>query len=73
MHHPVSELLFFFSLATHASKCNAGGTPIFALEQTPTRNQAVIMLVRLPGKEQEALSGTWALPFADVATGSTSI
>ena len=51
---------------------NPDGTPIFALEQTPTRNQAVIMLVRLLGKEQEALSGTWDLPFTDVPAGSTA-
>lgn len=51
---------------------NPDGTPIFALEQTPTRNQAVIMLVRLLGKEQEALSGNWTLPFTDVPEGSTA-
>ena len=51
---------------------NPDGTPIFALEQTPTRNQAVIMLVRLLGKEEEALAGNWELPFADVAKGSTA-
>ena len=51
---------------------NADGTPIFDLDKTPTRNQAVIMLVRLLGKEQEALSGSWSLPFTDVAKGSTA-
>ena len=51
---------------------NADGTPVFALENTPTRNQAVIMLVRLLGKEGEALSGTWELPFTDVAKESTA-
>lgn len=50
---------------------NADGTPIFDLDKTPTRNQAVIMLVRLLGKEEEALAGTWDLPFTDVAKGST--
>ena len=50
---------------------NPDGTPIFDLDKTPTRNQAVIMLVRLLGKEQEALNGTWDLPFTDVAKGST--
>ena len=29
------------------------GTPVFDLESVPTRNQAVIMLVRLLGKEDE--------------------
>lgn len=45
---------------------NADGTPIFDLDKTPTRNQAIIMLVRLLGKEDEALAGTWGLPFTDV-------
>lgn len=51
---------------------NADGTPIFDLDKTPTRNQAVIMLVRLLGKEQEALTGNWELPFTDVPQGSTA-
>jgi len=42
------------------------GTPIFDLDKTPTRNQAIIMLVRLLGKEEEALAGTWDIPFTDV-------
>ncbi len=46
---------------------NPDGTPIFALDQTPTRNQAIIMLVRLLGKEDEALAGTWDIPFTDVS------
>lgn len=45
---------------------NADGTPIFDLDKTPTRNQAIIMLVRLLGKEEEALAGTWDIPFTDV-------
>ena len=45
---------------------NADGTPIFDLNKTPTRNQAIIMLVRLLGKEEMALSGTWDIPFTDV-------
>ena len=51
---------------------NPDGTPIFDLDKTPTRNQAVIMLVRLLGKEEEALAGNWELPFTDVAKGSTA-
>jgi len=47
---------------------NADGTPNFALDRIPTRNEAVTMLVRLLGKEEEALSGTWETPFTDVAT-----
>ena len=45
---------------------NADGTPIYSLEKTPTRAQAVTMLVRLLGKEQEALSENLDTPFTDV-------
>ena len=51
---------------------NADGTPIFDLDKTPTRNQAIIMLVRLLGKEEEALAGEWELPFTDVPKNSTA-
>jgi len=51
---------------------NADGTPIFDLDKVPTRNQAIIMMVRLLGKEEEALAGDWNLPFTDVVKGSTS-
>ena len=51
---------------------NADGTPIFDLEKTPTRNQAFIMLVRLLGKEEEALAGDWKLPFTDVPEASVA-
>lgn len=46
---------------------NADGTPSFDLDRAPTRNEAVTMLVRLLGKESEATSGTWDIPFTDVA------
>lgn len=43
------------------------GSPDFALENALTRQEAVAMLVRLLGEEQTALSGSWELPFSDVA------
>ena len=46
---------------------DANGNPIFDLDRTPNRNAAVIMLVRLLGKEQEAKAGTWNIPFSDVS------
>ena len=46
---------------------NPDSTPIFDLDKTPTRNQAIIMLIRLLGKEEEALAGTWDIPFTDVS------
>lgn len=44
----------------------AKGRPIYALNDTPTRAEAVTMLVRLLGREQEAKAGAWDLPFTDV-------
>jgi len=38
----------------------------FDLDREPKRIEAVIMLIRLLGKEAEALGGTWAHPFTDV-------
>ncbi len=43
------------------------GTPIFDLNRGLTRHEAVTMLVRLLGKEDQAKSGTWSTPFTDVA------
>ncbi len=45
---------------------NADGTPNFDLERTPNRFEAVTMLVRLLGKEDEANAGTWNTPFTDL-------
>lgn len=41
--------------------------PIYDLDRTPTRSEAVTMLVRLLDKEEEAEAGTWDTPFTDVA------
>ena len=46
---------------------NPDGTPIYNLEGIPTRSQAITMLVKLLGKEKEAINGTWEMPFTDVA------
>ncbi len=46
---------------------NPDGTPIFDLDRTPTRHEAITMLVRLLGKDNEAKSTTWNTPFIDVA------
>lgn len=42
------------------------GRPMFDLERTPTRTEALVMLVRLLGKEQEAKAGAYQHPFSDV-------
>lgn len=46
---------------------NADGTPNYDLDRAPNRMEAVTMLVRLLGKEDEAKAGTWSIPFTDVA------
>ena len=46
---------------------DANGQPVFSLDRTLTRQEAVIMLVRLLGKEAEALACGWPSPFADHA------
>ena len=38
----------------------------FELERVPSRLEEVVMLIRLLGKETEALSGSWTHPFTDV-------
>lgn len=44
----------------------ADGSPNYGLDRAPTRQEAVAMLIRLLGKEEEALDGTWETPFTDV-------
>ncbi|WP_161845355.1 S-layer homology domain-containing protein [Pseudoflavonifractor sp. 524-17] len=44
------------------------GNPNFDLNRAPTRQEAVIMLVRLLGKVDNAENGTWNIPFTDVAS-----
>ena len=38
----------------------------FDLDRAPSRLEAIIMLIRVLGKEQEALNGDWTHPFVDV-------
>ena len=45
----------------------ANGEPIYDLDRTPTRHEAVTMLVALLGKSEEAKAGVWETPFIDVA------
>jgi len=39
----------------------------FDLNREPSRTEALVMLIRVLGKEEEALSGSWSHPFTDVA------
>ncbi len=40
----------------------------FDLDRAPTRTEALVMLIRVLGKEADALAGTWTHPFTDVET-----
>ncbi len=45
---------------------NPDGSTNFDLARAPSRTEALVMLIRLLGKENEALSGNWTHPFTDV-------
>ncbi|MCL2164748.1 MAG: S-layer homology domain-containing protein, partial [Oscillospiraceae bacterium] len=45
---------------------DASGNPIFALDDSASRAQGIVMLIRLLGKEGEALRGAFRCPFVDV-------
>lgn len=45
---------------------NADQTPNYALTREATRAEALVMLIRLLGKEEEAVGGSWKHPFTDV-------
>lgn len=45
---------------------NADGSPIYALERSPSRLEALTMLVRVLGQEKQALASASAHPFTDV-------
>ena len=45
---------------------NPDGSPDFALERAPNRVEALVMLIRLLGKDAEATGGGWTHPFTDV-------
>jgi|GEM_PF-1670416 len=47
---------------------DAHGNPIFDLDRTPTRQEALVMLIRLLGLEKTALSSSAKNPFDDVAS-----
>lgn len=45
---------------------NADGSINFDLQGAANRQTAVTMLVRLLGRESDAVSGSWSLPFSDI-------
>lgn len=45
---------------------DADGNPIYGLDDSPSRLEGLVLLVRLLGKEEEALAGSYTHPFTDV-------
>lgn len=62
---PSAQLLYNLNLFRGIGQ-NPDGSPQFALDRAPTRAEAVTMLVRLLGVEDQALSKPWNTPFTDV-------
>lgn len=71
----VAVMLCTFAFAANYTHCAdylnelgmlQGGTSGYELDREPTRAEAATMLVRLLGKEEEALATTYAAPFTDV-------
>lgn len=60
-----AQLLYQLGLFRGVSE--AEGTPDFALDRKPSREEAVTMLVRLLGKDAEAQSANYTHPFSDVS------
>ena len=48
------------------SGTDASGKPIYDLDRSPTRAEALVMLIRLMGVEEETLGDDWTHPFTDV-------
>ncbi len=45
---------------------NPDGSTNFDLARKPSRTEALVMLIRLLGKDNEVISGSWTHPFTDV-------
>lgn len=63
----LADELYAMGLFRGVTEAAYGQSVDFALGRAPTRTEALVMLIRTLGKEQEALSGSWSHPFTDVA------
>ncbi len=61
----IANALYQFGLF-RGTGTDSNGNPIYSLEQSSTRQEAVVMLIRLLGKEIDALTCTGIQPFTDV-------
>ncbi len=61
----LADALYEFGLFK-GTGTDSNGKPTYGLTAAPTRQQAVVMLIRLLGKEDEALDCAYSHPFTDV-------
>ena len=61
----VADELYGLGLFRGTSE-NEDGTPIYSLDRAPTRAEALTMMVRFLGLEEEAETGDYEHPFTDV-------
>lgn len=63
----LADALYEFGLFK-GTGIDSNGMPVYSLDVAPTRQQAVVMLIRLLGKESDALACQAEQPFSDVDT-----
>ncbi len=68
---PYADALYSLGLFK-GTGTNADGTPIYSLDKNATRVESLVMLIRLLGEENAALSSTASHPFTDVPNGHWS-
>ena len=51
----------------------SGSEAGYELDRTPTRAEALVMLLKLTGQADEALAGEWSHPFQDAGWASSYI
>lgn len=68
---PYADALYSLGLFK-GTGTNANGTPIYSLDNNATRVESLVMLIRLLGEENAALSSTASHPFTDVPNGHWS-
>ncbi|MEG2584642.1 MAG: S-layer homology domain-containing protein, partial [Oscillospiraceae bacterium] len=61
----LAEMLYAADLFRGYGK-DAAGQPIFGLDDTATRAESLVMLVRMLGKEAEARNTSYTTPFTDI-------
>ena len=61
-----ADILYELDLLKGTTEVVGGGTPTFELDREPSRYEAIVMFIRLLGKETEAFEGEWEHPFINI-------